>query len=48
MRELLENRQRLTLNQKKIVVFAAIVGDRLDFFDYYLIGCVLAFRPSPV
>src|SRR6478672_3939659 len=36
MLELLERQQKLTLNQKKIV-FAAIVGDMLDFFDYYLI-----------
>ena len=41
MLELLERQQKLTLNQKKIV-FAAIVGDMLDFFDYYLIGFVLA------
>ena len=46
MLELLENQQKLTLNQKKIV-FAAIVGDMLDFFDYYLIGFVLAFIVGP-
>ena len=46
MLELLENQQKLTLNQKKIV-FAAIVGDMLDFFDYYLIGFVLAFIVVP-
>ncbi|HEX3863308.1 MAG TPA: MFS transporter [Stellaceae bacterium] len=43
---LLERQTRLTLNQKKIV-FAAIVGDMLDFFDYYLIGFVLAFIVGP-
>ncbi len=31
-----------TNNQRKIV-FAAILGDMLDFFDFYLIGFVLAF-----
>jgi putative MFS transporter len=46
MLELLERQLRLTLNQKKIV-FAAIVGDMLDFFDYYLIGFVLAFIVGP-
>jgi MFS transporter, putative metabolite:H+ symporter len=46
MLELLERQQRLTLNQKKIV-FATIVGDMLDFFDYYLIGFVLAFIVGP-
>jgi MFS transporter, putative metabolite:H+ symporter len=38
----LERQQRLTNNQRKIVV-AAILGDMLDFFDFYLIGFVLAF-----
>jgi MFS transporter, putative metabolite:H+ symporter len=42
MLELLERQTRLTVNQWKIVV-AAILGDMLDFFDYYLIGFVLAF-----
>ncbi len=46
MLELLERQQKLTRNQKKIV-FAAIVGDMLDFFDYYLIGFVLAFIVGP-
>ena len=46
MLELLERQQNLTRNQKKIV-FAAIVGDMLDFFDYYLIGFVLAFIVGP-
>lgn len=42
MLELLEKQVRLTSNQWKIIV-AAILGDMLDFFDYYLIGFVLAF-----
>ncbi len=42
MLELLERQTRLTANQWKIVV-AAILGDMLDFFDYFLIGFVLAF-----
>jgi putative MFS transporter len=42
MLEHLERQTRLTLNQKKIV-FAAILGDMLDFFDFYLIGFILAF-----
>ncbi|MBV8888351.1 MAG: MFS transporter [Alphaproteobacteria bacterium] len=46
MLERLERQQKLTVNQKKIV-FAAIVGDMLDFFDYYLIGFVLAFIVGP-
>src|SRR5438874_2499025 len=40
--EHLERQQSLTNNQRKIV-FAAILGDMLDFFDFYLIGFVLAF-----
>jgi hypothetical protein len=32
----------LTANQRRIVV-AAILGDMLEFFDYFLIGFVLAF-----
>jgi putative MFS transporter len=42
MLELLERQKRLTLNQWKIMI-AAILGDMLDFFDYFLIGYVLAF-----
>jgi MFS transporter, putative metabolite:H+ symporter len=42
MFELLDREQNLTWNQRKIVG-AAILGDMLDFFDYYLIGFVLAF-----
>jgi putative MFS transporter len=42
MLEALERQQRLTVNQWKIVS-AAILGDMLDFFDFFLIGYVLAF-----
>ena len=46
MFEILDRQQTLTWNQRKIV-FAAILGDMLDFFDYYLIGFVLAFIVGP-
>jgi putative MFS transporter len=46
MLELLDNQQTLTWNQRKIV-FAAILGDMLEFFDYFLIGYVLAFIVGP-
>ena len=42
MLELLENQQKLTVNQWKIAG-AATLGDMLDFFDFFLIGFVLAF-----
>ncbi len=42
MLELLEQQRRLTTNQWKIIS-AAILGDMLDFFDFFLIGFVLAF-----
>jgi putative MFS transporter len=42
MLELLERQRRLTANQWKIIS-AAILGDMLDFFDFFLIGYVLAF-----
>jgi putative MFS transporter len=42
MLEHLEQQESLTTNQWKIFV-AATVGDMLDFFDFYLIGFVLAF-----
>jgi len=42
MLDLLENQQKLTLNQWKIAG-AATLGDMLDFFDFFLIGFVLAF-----
>jgi putative MFS transporter len=42
MLDVLERQQRLTVNQWKIIS-AAILGDMLDFFDFFLIGYVLAF-----
>jgi MFS transporter, putative metabolite:H+ symporter len=42
MLELLERQRTLTVNQWKIIS-AAILGDMLDFFDFFLIGFVLAF-----
>jgi putative MFS transporter len=42
MLELLERQQKLTANQWKIAL-AATLGDMLDFFDFLLIGFVLAF-----
>jgi MFS transporter, putative metabolite:H+ symporter len=43
---MLERQQRLTGNQRRIVL-AAILGNMLEFFDYFLIGFVLAFIVSP-
>jgi MFS transporter, putative metabolite:H+ symporter len=40
--ELLEHQKKLTANQWKIAG-AATLGDMLDFFDFFLIGFVLAF-----
>ena len=42
MLELLERQKKLTVNQWKIAG-AATLGDMLDFFDFFLIGFVLAF-----
>jgi putative MFS transporter len=42
MLEHLEQQKSLTTNQWKIFA-AATIGDMLDFFDFYLIGFVLAF-----
>ncbi len=42
MLDLLERQQKLTINQWKIAL-AATLGDMLDFFDFFLIGFVLAF-----
>jgi putative MFS transporter len=42
----LDNARSLTTNQVKIIA-AAIIGDMLEFFDYYLIGFVLAFIVKP-
>ena len=46
MFEILDQRTRLTANQIKILA-AAIIGDALEFFDYFLIGFVLAFLIGP-
>ena len=46
MFEILDRRTRLTGNQIKILT-AAIIGDALEFFDYFLIGFVLAFLIGP-
>ncbi len=37
---------QLTGNQKKIIA-AAVIGDALEFFDYFLIGFALAFIIGP-
>jgi len=42
----LDAARSLTGNQYKIVA-AAIIGDMLEFFDYYLIAFVLAFIIKP-
>jgi MFS transporter, putative metabolite:H+ symporter len=44
--EILDQRTSLTGNQIKILA-AAIIGDALEFFDYFLIGFVLAFLVGP-
>ncbi len=46
MLDQLDRQQRLTSNQVKIIS-AAIIGDMLEFFDYFLIGFVLAFIVGP-
>ena len=46
MLQLLERQQTLTGNQRRIV-FAAVLGDGLEFFDYFVIGFVLAFIVGP-
>jgi putative MFS transporter len=46
MFERLDQTRSLTANQMRIVV-AAILGDMLEFFDYFLIGFVLAFIVVP-
>src|SRR5882672_9619878 len=43
---ILDQQTRLTGNQIKILA-AAIIGDALEFFDYFLIGFVLAFLIGP-
>src|ERR1700748_124641 len=46
MFEILDRRTSLTGNQIKILA-AAIIGDALEFFVYFLIGFVLAFLIGP-
>jgi len=46
MFERLDQARALTRNQLKIIG-AAIIGDMLEFFDYFLIGFVLAFIIKP-
>src|SRR5437868_15516567 len=46
MFEMLDQRASLTGNQIKILS-AAIIGDALEFFDYFLIGFVLAVLIGP-
>ncbi len=46
MFERLDQAKSLTSNQVKIIA-AAIIGDMLEFFDYYLISFVLAFIIKP-
>jgi putative MFS transporter len=46
MLEVLDARSKLTRNQRRIVL-AAILGDMFEFFDYFLIGFVLAFIVGP-
>ncbi|MFZ5780792.1 MAG: MFS transporter [Pseudomonadota bacterium] len=46
MFEILDRQTTLTGNQKKIIT-AAVIGDALEFFDYFLIGFVLAFIIGP-
>jgi len=46
MLQYLERQTRLTGNQRRIIT-AAILGDMLEFFDYFLIGYVVAFIAGP-
>ena len=46
MFEVLDRQTRLTGNQKKILT-AAIIGDALEFFDFFLIAFVLPFLIGP-
>src|ERR1700719_3157946 len=42
----LDRQTHLTGNQRRII-FAAVLGDMLEFFDYFLIGYVVAFIAGP-
>lgn len=46
MLQYLEQQKELTSNQRKIIA-AAVLGDMLEFFDYFLIGYVVAFIAGP-
>src|ERR1700721_802547 len=46
MLAMLDQTTVLTGNQKRIIV-AVVIGDMLEFFDYFLIGFVLAFIVGP-
>src|SRR3954468_9175322 len=46
MFDVLDRQTRLTGNQKKIIA-AAVIGDALEFFDYFLTGYELAFIIGP-
>jgi putative MFS transporter len=46
MLEHLERQTHLTGNQRRIIA-AAVLGDMLEFFDYFLIGYVVAFIAEP-
>jgi MFS transporter, putative metabolite:H+ symporter len=46
MLAMLDKTTTLTGNQKKIIV-VVVIGNMLEFFDYFLIGFVLAFIVGP-
>ena len=46
MLQFLEQQTKLTGNQRRIIA-AAVLGDMLEFFDYFLIGYVVAFIAGP-
>src|SRR6202790_2304253 len=46
MLQYLEQQTRLTGNQRRIIT-AAVLGDMLEFFDYFLIGYVVSFIAVP-
>ena len=46
MLQYLEQQTKLTGNQRRIIA-AAVLGDMLEFFDYFLIGYVMAFIAGP-
>src|ERR1700726_3537714 len=46
MLQYLERQTKLTGNQRRIIT-AAVLGDMLEFFDYFLIGYVVAFIAGP-